>query len=222
MLDIPTARTNLQARRTARQQPAAATAPQTGLGTQPGSAGGPGMTSLAAPMTPPTTAPAAAPTQPSMGANEYIASKMGGYDWRGRQDEITKYLGEYNAQGAQTGDTFNGITTSGVGGAGPQTRWSSSLTQPGTVEYNPGTEGAEWSPVTSESLSDPDILSAVQRGATGPFNPSTGFYQELMRQAPPPPAPTGAGGITYGPLGYLGASGSQHNLSPEVMNKMWR
>lgn len=169
-----------------------------------------------------------------MTANEYVASKMGGYDWRGRQPEVTSLYDEYNAQNPPT-SSFTSTRGGGVSPAAPSFTPAPGMTSlgspaglfapdaslgwstgaPGDVFYSPG-GGAESSKLTPEMLSaDPGAYALLQQSAAGAPNAATGAYKALLGQVPVPETPLTGGGGAVG-------SGSQHTLPPEVVNRMWR
>ena len=60
-----------------------------------------------------------------MTANEYVASKMGGYDWRGRQGEMMQNYADYGKQQAAP-----------QAASEPSLQWRGD--NPNQVMYNPG------------------------------------------------------------------------------------
>ena len=128
-----------------------------------------------------------------MTANEYTASKMGGYDWRGRTGEAMRHSQDFMKQQAAPGAATE-----------PTLQWRGD--NPNQVMYNPG-GGANWSPLQGETLTDPNIIKMLQTGIAG-GGANAGAYQNVLSKVKP--------AVTQG------IEGSKFSLAPDVLNKMWR
>jgi hypothetical protein len=129
-----------------------------------------------------------------MTANEYTASKMGGYDWRGRGDQARRHIDEFNKMEAIKADTATE----------PSLRWRGD--NPNQVMYNPG-GGTNWSPLSGEGLTDPTVIGMLRTGAAG-SGANAGAYKNILSKV--------------SPATMQGIEGSSHSLAPDVLNKMWR
>ena len=128
----------------------------------------------------------------SMTANEYTASKMGGYDWRGRTGEAMRHSADFNKMAATPGAATE-----------PALQWRGD--NPNQVMYNPG--GANWSPLTGEGLTDPAVIGMLQKGIAG-GGPQAGAYGNVLSKVKP--------------ATMQGIEGSSFSLRPEILGKMWR
>lgn len=207
MLDIPTARTNVQARRTARQ-PAAPDATGFGLATQPASStptGGPGMTSLT-----PTAPTASQQTTPY----QYASSP-----WNDPVAQSTmKSWYEDPAHGFADENQWNP-----GGGTGYFER---SLANAKTYDEVPGVYHSEISP---ERFNPEQKEAYIAGGGTyyNQFSPAQNagvpYYAATGEAAPVMNMQTGvAENPLTGAAMNTAGMGSFHTLQPDVINKMWR
>jgi hypothetical protein len=128
-----------------------------------------------------------------MTANEYVASKMGGYDWRGRQGEMMQNYADYGKQQAAP-----------QAASEPSLQWRGD--NPNQVMYNPG-GGSDWSALEGGSLTDPKIIGMLRSSAAVGGPQSIGYNSVLSKVKP---------GVMQG------IEGSTNSLAPEVLGKMWR
>lgn len=219
MLNIPTARTNLQARRTAGQQPPATS----------GSMGGPGMTSLEAQPTAPTT-PAVSPWNEQYGASA-TKQATGWKDPVAQQVSKDFYqqrygnLDEYNRlmttaptyESGKYGGYLSPVDPMGMGNPELQYQYIKAGGQafsPGEIANNLAITGH------SDELSNyvPAGSQAANTGMALPGQPyiaGTGMAAPVMNMTTGVPTNPNTGQPMVG-------TGSFNTLAPDVMNKMWR
>lgn len=204
MLNIPTAKANVQARRTA--QPA----PETGgfgLGTQPASAtpmssAGPGMTSLDA------TAPTA-----YAGTTPY---EYGGQGWN---DPVAQQVTQnyFASTPGYSADTYNQLKGMAEAGSTPGVQYNTPLDPStwGTVYRGPDYDKLAQDYTAAGGTYYNQFTPAQQAGV--PYYAATGEAAPVMNMQ------TGVAEnpLTGQPMNTTG-TGSFHTLQPDVMNRMWR
>src|SRR5258708_4166405 len=220
MLDIPTARTNLQARRTARQT----AAPETGsfgLGTQPASSSpltpqltaGPGMTSI--PEAPPTALSQTTPYEyGGQGWNDPVAqSVMKDYfstaKWDtgsapGMYDQSMNIAQAYNDKPgvlhspldpASWGTTYRGQEYTDI---------ADKYKAAGGTYFNQFTPAQQAGVPYYAATGQPAPVMNMQRGVAE--TPTVSPTGKVRGQTPTP----------------VGGTGSYNTLAPDVVNRMWR